>query len=112
MKPFSSQLNDSRVKKFDIWREFYKCNPRGLNKHYNIPKDNRCQRPQLAGVPVLCNGGPVKLFTDCKCSSKIKKRQVPNPEEVSFAKETSLRAARKSDAADIKELLASSSARL
>jgi hypothetical protein len=60
----------------------------------------------------------VKLFPDCKDSSKIKKRQVQqflesrNPEEVSFAAETSLRAARKSDAVDIKEVLAASSARL
>jgi hypothetical protein len=60
----------------------------------------------------------VKLFTDCKSSSKIKKRQVQqflesrNPEEVSFAAKTSFRAARKSDAADIKGMLAASSARL
>jgi hypothetical protein len=53
MKPFLSQINDGRVNKFDIWRDFHKCIPRGLKKHYNIPKNNRCQRPQLAGVPVL-----------------------------------------------------------
>jgi hypothetical protein len=86
-------------KVLDIWKNLYKCIPCDLKKNYNFPKkfmEQLLLQSQEASVPQPNRGRLVKLFTDCECSSKIKKRKVQqllelqSPEEISFVAKASL----------------------